>query len=439
MTNKNRNTLVFTEPTRILHALVGLKNIRVLEYQRNGPSVMILIELAQVATRCPDCEGPVRIKDRPIVSYVDLPAFGTKITLAWRKHRLKCLNPACVRGSWTVTDHRIAAKQCLLTTRCAKWVTEQVGRGRAVSDVARELGCDWHTVNDTLTLYGEALLAADTKRVNLTTSLGLDETSFVKRQARRGREYATTIADVGNHQILEILPTRDFTDVARWIHAQPGSWKGKIRYGALDMSNTYAAVYTVTLPKAKQVVDAFHVVQLANRALDEIRRRVQRERIGPRGSRAKDPLYRIRRTLLTGEERLGEAAQQRLASLLVLGDPDGEVAIAYRVKERLREFYLCADADYARTMLSELVEHCLRSVMPPELQKIGRTLKKWFEKICNYHLARVSNGPTEALNNLIKRVKRVGFGFRNFRNYRVRALLYAGRPNWKILGSIVVQ
>ena len=48
-------------------------------------------------------------------------------------------------------------------------------------------------------------------------------------------------------------------------------------------------------------------------------------------------------------------------------------------------------------------------------------------------------GPTESLNNLIKRIKRIGFGFRNFENYRIRALLYAGRPNWRVLGSIVVR
>ena len=40
---------------------------------------------------------------------------------------------------------------------------------------------------------------------------------------------------------------------------------------------------------------------------------------------------------------------------------------------------------------------------------------------------------------LIKRIKRIGFGFRNFENYRIRALLYAGRPNWRVLGSIVVR
>ncbi len=51
----------------------------------------------------------------------------------------------------------------------------------------------------------------------------------------------------------------------------------------------------------------------------------------------------------------------------------------------------------------------------------------------------MSNGTTEALNNLIKRIKRIGFGFRNFENYRIRALLYAGKPNWRVLRSIVVR
>jgi transposase len=77
--------------------------------------------------------------------------------------------------------------------------------------------------------------------------------------------------------------------------------------------------------------------------------------------------------------------------------------------------------------------------MPPEVQRLGRTIKRWFDKLCNYHLAKVTNGPTESINNLIKRIKRVGFGFRNFRNYRIRTLLYAGRPNWRVLGSIIVR
>jgi transposase len=48
----------------------------------------------------------------------------------------------------------------------------------------------------------------------------------------------------------------------------------------------------------------------------------------------------------------------------------------------------------------------------------------------------LSNGPTEAANNLIKRIKRVAFGLTSFRNHRVRVLLYAGRPNWDLLATL---
>jgi transposase len=317
---------------------------------------------------------------------------------------MRCVNPHCAKRSWVLGDHRIAAKNCLLTTRAAKWATVQVGGGCTVSEVAAELACDWHTVNDAVITYGEALLAADRKRLNKTTAIGLDETSFVKLGDHSHTDYATTVADVENHQIIDILPTRRYVDVAAWIDKQPKGWKERIRFGALDMSATYAAVYTVMLPKAAQVVDPFHLIALANRRLDAVRRRVQAER-GVRRHKGKDPLYRARRVLVIGEDKLDEEARARLWSLLELGDPNGEVAIAYRVKERLRDFYACVDPEAATIILAELRDHCRRRAMPPEIQKLGRTIGDWFDKIVNFHLARVSNGPTEALNNLIKRIK----------------------------------
>jgi transposase len=417
---------------------VGLKDVRVLDYERLGPHVELMVEQIVGVVGCPSCAERAQVKERPVVHYVDLPVYGTPMSLAWKKHRMRCVNPACAKRTWMLEDHRIAAKNCLLTTRAAKWATVQVGGGRTVAEVAAELACDWHTVNDAVITYGEALLRADRKRLNKTTAIGLDETSFTKLGSRRYRDYATTVADVENHQIIDILPSRNYTDVAGWIDKQPEAWKQRIGFGALDMSATYAAVYSVILPRAKQVVDPFHAIALANRALDDVRRRVQMQQLGHRGRRD-DPLYRARRALLMGEEKLDQSATERLSSLLELGDPNAEVAIAYRVKERLRDFYRTRDLLEARQMLKDLERHCLKRAMPPEIQRLGRTIRRWFEKLCNYHLARVTNGPTEALNNLVKRIKRIGFGFRNFENYRIRALLYAGKPNWRVLGSIVVR
>ena len=437
MRKQTKNTFVLSDPSEIFEALVGLKDVRVLHYERSGPDVSLVIEQILNEVTCPSCAHRARVKERPVVSYVDLPVYGAPIRLSWKKHRMCCVNEACGQASWVLRDHRIAAKNCLLTTRAAKWATLQVGTGRTVKEVAGELSCDWHTVNDAVTTYGTALLEADKRRPNQTTALGLDETSFVRLGGHHTR-YVTTVSDVSNHQIIDILPTRSYVDVAGFIGEQPEAWRHRITYGALDMSATYAAVYNVMLPRAAQVVDRFHVIALANRCLDSVRRRVQNEQLGHRGRRD-DPLYRIRRALLVGEEKLSEGQATRLNSLLALGDPHAEVALAYRVKERLRDFYRCWNAEEARAMLEDLLTHCLKKAMPPEIKKLGRTLKEWFDKICNYHLARITNAPTEALNNLIKRIKRVGFGFRNFENYRIRALLYARKPNWRVLGSIVVR
>jgi transposase len=438
VSHQTRSTFVVTDPSEIVQALVGLKDVRVLHYERQGPNVELMIEQVVGTVECPTCGGRAQVKERPVVHYIDLPVYGTPMKLGWKKHRMRCVTPGCPKRSWVLGDHRIAAKHCLLTTRAAKWATRQVGFGRTVKEVAGELDCDWHTVNDAVATYGAALLDADRKRMNRTSAIGLDETSFVRLSRKGHTDYATTVADVEHHQIIEILPSRDFVDVARWLDKQPRAWKERIRFGALDMSNAYAAVYSVVLPRADQVVDPFHVIALANRALDSIRRRVQSEQ-GARRGKGNHPLFRARRLLLMGEERLSDPASERLHSLLELGDPSAEVAIAYRIKERLRDFYRTSDPDEARAMLDELIRHCVKTAMPPEIQRLGRTLRKWFDKVCNFHLARVTNGPTEALNNLIKRIKRIGFGFRNFENYRIRALLYAGKPNWRVLGSIVVE
>ncbi|QRV02821.1 transposase [Arcanobacterium phocisimile] len=122
--------------------------------------------------------------------------------------------------------------------------------------------------------------------------------------------------------------------------------------------------------------------------------------------------------------------------MLALGDPDAEVAITYRIKERLRQFYQQTRPDNATIMLEELIQTCTSPAMPDEVNQLGRTLKRWQPQILAYHHARLSNSITEAMNNLIKRIKRIGFGFTNFENYRTHALLYASKPNWRLLNTI---
>ena len=86
--------------------------------------------------------------------------------------------------------------------------------------------------------------------------------------------------------------------------------------------------------------------------------------------------------------------------------------------------------------MDQLADDFQEPGMPEEINRLGRTIATWRTQIANWHTARVSNAATEAANNLIKRVKRAAFGFTNFTNYRIRALLYAGKPDWALLDTL---
>jgi len=304
----------------------------------------------------------------------------------------------------------------------------------SVLEVATELGCDWHTVNDAVIAYGEVLVD-DPGRIGRVEAIGLDEVLFVRRGPRHHQEFSTTIADVRAGQLLDVVPGRGAREPIAWLKGRGAQWLSGIVFATLDLSGTYRSVFDAVVPLAIQVADPFHVVKHANAKLDECRRRVQNQTLGHRGRKG-DPLYRCRRLLTRAEERLDEAGTDKLLGLLRAGDPKGEVTTAWHAKEAVRELYSHNDEMLAREWIDRLIIDMADSDNPVEVRSLGGTLKRWKNQIVAWHRSQVTNGPTEATNNLIKRVKRAAFGMRSFRNYRIRSLLYAGKPDWSLLGTV---
>ena len=426
-------------PTRMCALLVGLPAVTVLGVDDvAGGAIRVHVELAARRWWCQACGGRAWVKDRPAVELVDLPCFGRAARLIWRKHRCWCPEPACPAGSWTVEDRAVAAARVAMTDRAARWATVQVGReGRTVAEVARELGCDWHTVNDAVMAYGAALLDADEGRIGQVEALGLDETLFARLGRWRAQAWCTSLVNVtpGAVQLLDIIPGRSAATTSAWIDAQPEEWRAGIRWGVLDLSGPYRKTFTDSLGHVTQIADPFHLIKLANTQLDECRRRVQNETLGHRG-RKHDPLYRARRLLTKAHERLDERGETKLLGLLAAGDPRGEVRMAWHAKEVVRSIYDLDDPVLANEFVAQLAGDLQDESCPIEVRSLGRTLARWHDQIVAWHHARVSNGPTEAMNNLIKRIKRIGFGFRRFAHYRIRVLLYAGKPNWDLLATV---
>jgi len=425
------------DATRACELLVGLPAVNILEVREPLVGrIEITVESRVVTPVCAGCGERAWVKDRPVVELADLTCFGRPVVLRWRKHRLRCPRPWCRVGSWTHEDPRIASPRLSVTDRAGRWATLAVGRaGRAVSDVAGELGADWHAVNDAVMSYGAALLDADAGRVGEVTALGVDEVLFGRFGRWRTQAWSTQIVDVQRGQLLDVIEGRSAAGLCDWLAAQPEAWLDAVSWATLDLSGPWRSAFDTMLPHATQVADLFHVVKLANQRLDEVRRRVQNETLGHRG-RKDDPLYRSRRLLTRADERLDDHGRSKLLGLLEAGDPRGEVRMAWHAKEVVRSVYDIDDPDLAVEFVERLGVDLQDESCPPELNQLGRTILRWSAQIAAWHQAHVSNGPTEAINNLIKRVKRVAFGFRRFAHYRIRALLYAGKPNWDLLATV---
>ncbi len=425
------------DPTRMCELLVGLPAVIILGVVDAGGAspLRVHVEVRDGRRSCACCGAPARVKERPEVELVDLPVFGRQARLVWRKHRLVCVQATCSVGSWTVEDPAIASPRLALTDRAGRWVTEQVGRwGRTVNEVAVELGCDWHTVNDAVIAYG-TVLVDDPARIGQPTALGLDETLFCRQGPWRRQCWSTSIVDVGTGCLLDVVAGRGAAEPCRWLAARGESWCQRIAWGTLDLSGPYRSVFDTMLPSATQIADPFHLVKLANSKLDECRRRVQNETVGHRG-RKHDPLYRSRRLLTRADERLDDRGRAKLLGLLDAGDPRGDVRTTWHAKEVVRSIYEHHDPDLAVAFVERLGHDLQDQSCPLEVRSLGRTLIRWKAQIAAWHKAQLSNGPTEAANNLIKRIKRVAFGLTRFRNHRIRVLLYAGRPNWDLLATI---
>ncbi len=134
---------------------------------------------------------------------------------------------------------------------------------------------------------------------------------------------------------------------------------------------------------------------------------------------------RIRRTLLTCVEHLTDKQRQRLDRWLPVGDPHGEVELAWSVYQRLRSIYHATTPTAGRKTAEQLLE-TLHTCPIPEVARLGRTLRTWRSQVLAYFdTDGLSNGGTEAINMLIEKTRRLAHGYRNFDNYRLRMLLAA--------------
>jgi transposase len=438
-----------TEPTSCCRAggdycdrcdlLVGVDGLRVIAVDRRiGGGLMVTVESPPGPIGCPGCGVLAVGHGRMPVLLVDAPAMGRPVRLLWRKRRWRCAEPDCRVVTFLEQDAEVAAPRARLTRRASWWAIEQIRREHAsVNGIRRQLGTGWRTVWESIKPLLEAA-EADPARFDGVRVLGVDEHVWHHVSTKpieaggRGPKELTGMVDLTRDvhgrtraRLLDLVPGRSGEAYRSWLHDRGPQFRERVEIATLDPFHGYKNAIDDQLEDARAVLDAFHVVKLATKVVDDVRRRVQQQIHGHRGRKG-DPLYGIRNLLRAGQEHLTDRQRARLEQAWTADERHLAVEVAWACAQQVRSCYHQASHRDGRLLAEQILESFATCPIP-EVARLGRTLRTWRHEFLGYFdTGGANNGGTEAINGLIELHRRIARGFRNRDNYRLRMLLIGG-------------
>lgn len=263
---------------------------------------------------------------------------------------------------------------------------------------------------------------------NLPRVISLDE---FKADTNKGK-YAFIINDPIHRKVLDILPERKKEYLIKYLTYCEN--RHSVEFVISDMYEPYLLVQQIMFPKAKYVVDRFHYIRYVMDALDKVRIRLQKEY----GYNSKE--YRMLKnkknvTLLRKysnevdwwtytrrykNKHMVEVLKYDLREEIL--KISKELKEAYILKELFLDLVHYSNYEYAEQEIKDWIE-LVKSYEIEEMKEAARTIENWLPYIVNSFIdERFSNGFTEGINNKIKVIKRIGFGYKNFDFFRLRVM-----------------
>jgi transposase len=381
-------------------------------------------EVACAAQRlsCPSCgalEQPIHDRNRRSWRHLDFFQFETWLHAGVpRVGCTVCGKTSQVSVPWAREGSGFTLLfEALALTMCQGLPVRQAAQMLRVRDMQL-----WRRIEH---YVAQARAKQDMSKVRL---VGIDETSL-----KRGQDYITVVHDLDAKRLLFATPGREHGTLEQFAVdlAAHGGGRTAIAHACIDMSAAYAKGIGESLPNAQISYDRYHVVALANKAMDTVRsaewanesQRV-REELGELDARE-------RRLILWATRRNPSGWSHKQASVMHwLKRANLKTARAWRLKMGLREVFARArwhnNASEAGSDLKRWISWARRSRLDP-FKQLGATLKEHFGGVVRGMLDHRSNAFVEAMNGLLQQAKRAARGFRTATNFIAIAYLRLGK------------
>ena len=260
----------------------------------------------------------------------------------------------------------------------------------------------------------EARARADFSEV---TRLGIDETS-----AKRGQDYIALFHDMDEKRLLFATEGKDHATVKAFTKdfKDHNGCPENIISACIDMSKAFIKGIKEELPNAEITFDPFHLIQLMNKALGEVR--AEEARLFP------EVLKGSRYAFLKNPENLTEKQDETLVKLCHYQLKTGR---AYLIKLALQDIYFAPSRLDAEALLKSWYNWSIRSQIA-QIKKVAKTVKEHWNGILAWFDSKLSNGFVEAINGLIQAAKRRARGYRTTKNLINMAYLIAGKLDFAL-------
>jgi transposase len=381
-------------------AVLGLPGYQIIGIEERAGKIRIAVRYAG-SVECPECGGEhLRLRDRRL-RRLRHESWGVRhVLLELETRKWRCRD--CERSFWQRFPGILPRKRS--TEPFRRSVSLKHWDGISRSRLGKREGIGSATVerwfHDFLKLRG-----SERQRSCCPAVLGIDEHFFSRKHG-----YATTLCDLKNHSVYDVVLGRSEASLEAYFHSLEG--KGLVRVVCMDLASAYRAIVRKHFPNALIVADRFHVIRLINhhflscwRDLDTV------------GSKNRGLVSLMRRH----RHRLQPAQAEKLAAYLA---ERPALNLIYRFKQKL--CYLLLKKHRTRKQCEALIPRLFRAIFElrqaglAQLVTLGQTLQSWSSEIAAMWRFTRNNGITEGFHTKMEVLQRQAYGFRTFQNYRSR-------------------
>lgn len=371
-------------------------------------SVDVFVEQPNKELPCPTCGAASPVHDHtPSRSWRHLDSCQFRTMLHARPPRVRCKEHGIHQATlpWAEARSRF-------TAMFERFAIDMLRR-TSISGACEILRVSWDEAFGIMQrAVARGLLRREQRPLRY---LGVDEKAI-----RKGHKYFTIVSDLDASAVLWVGEERKRATLDKFWETLTSEQRAQVQAVAMDMWPAYLTSTTEHLPDGedKVVFDRFHLMQHANKCVDDVRRNEHFALLGEGDA----TLAKTRWMWLYAQENVPAKDAERFAELRRITLSTGK---AWMLKEDLRWLWRQRDATVGKTFLTRWLRWAKRSKLKPVL-KLAATIKSHLPNILTYFAHRITNAASESVNAIIDMVKRRANGFRNVSNFKAAIYFHCG-------------